>query len=429
MLRLLQRHEIQVLLRSDHTQEEVAKLAGVSVSSVRRVGKEEPVEHGDDAAERAKRRIGRPSVVKKVRKFVQGTLRTRPDLDAAQILHQARLEGYRGGDSAFYGLVASLRSKGGEPVSRFEKLPTKPTKDHRRKMGLESQRPPADSSERPHHEAHEDSNSERATAVPKQGCQSTYSLRLEYVKGTPLPGCAIAEKDLLSDWHRDFAISGQHTLEQLSSVVLRILRWDPDHLYEFRIGARLYAHMGEDSLVVDMQEPGVSCDIPVKLVGLAQGDTFTYLFDFGDCHTFRLTVLAIEPPSVGQQLPVLLSYLGNDLIQSSHSRQRRALRSAQSKPPSAGPPVARRKKGTVRFVRGADRETLAQWRKSNDKRLWQKAVAILENWSLPLEEIAQKIEKSPSQLRSWIKAYNRQGLEGLILKQRSVCHRTLKCGH
>ena len=61
-------------------------------------------------------------------------------------------------------------------------------------------------------------------------------------------------------------------------------------------------------------------------------------------------------------------------------------------------------------MRGADRETLAKWRKSNDKGLWQKAVAILENWSLSLEEIARKIEKSPSQIRCWIKAYNRQGL-------------------
>jgi len=76
------------------------------------------------------------------------------------------------------------------------------------------------------------------------------------------------------------------------------------------------------------------------------------------------------------------------------------------------------KKGTVRFVRGADRETLAKWRKSNDKVLWQKAVAILDNWSLSLEEIARRIEKSPSQIRSWIKAYNRQGLEGLIRKKR-----------
>jgi len=81
------------------------------------------------------------------------------------------------------------------------------------------------------------------------------------------------------------------------------------------------------------------------------------------------------------------------------------------------------KKGTVRFVRGADRETLAQWRKSNDKRRWQKAVAILENWSLPLEEIAKKIEKSPSQVRSWIKAYNEHGLAGLIRRKRGTSNK------
>ena len=42
MLRLMKRHEIQVLLRAHHTQRKVAELAGVSISSVRRVGKEEP---------------------------------------------------------------------------------------------------------------------------------------------------------------------------------------------------------------------------------------------------------------------------------------------------------------------------------------------------------------------------------------------------
>jgi len=158
----------------------------------------------------------------------------------------------------------------------------------------------------------------------------------------------------------------------------------------------------------------------VKLVGLARGEKFTYRFDFGDCHTFRLTALAIEPLAAGQQLPVLLGRRGNDLIQYPHCQQDRILRSTQSKVPSLGPPVSPGKKGTVRFVRDADRETLAKWRKSNDKGLWQKAVAILENWSLSLEEIARKIEKSPSQIRSWIKAYNRQGLEGLIRKKRGT---------
>src|SRR5215831_18473954 len=71
MLRLMKRHQIQVLLRAHHSQKKVAELAGVSISSVRRVGKEEPVEHDDDAAEHTKRRIGRPSVVQEVRKLVQ----------------------------------------------------------------------------------------------------------------------------------------------------------------------------------------------------------------------------------------------------------------------------------------------------------------------------------------------------------------------
>ena len=164
----------------------------------------------------------------------------------------------------------------------------------------------------------------------------------------------------------------------------------------------------------------MSCDIPVKLVGLTRGDKFTYLFDFGDCHTFRLTALAIEPRAAGQQLPVLLGRRGSDLIQYPHCQQHKILRSTQSKVPSLGPPVSPGKKGTVRFVRGADWETLAKWRKSNDKGLWRKAVTILENWSLSLEEIARKIEKSPSQIRSWIKAYNRQGLEGLIRKKRGT---------
>jgi hypothetical protein len=131
MLRLMKRHEIQVLLRARHTQRKVAEIAGVSISSVRRVGKEEPVEHGDDGAERAKRRIGRPSVVRGVRMIVQATLTARPDLDASQILHRARLAGYRGGDSTFYELVASLRPKSGEPLSPVERLAAKDTKARR----------------------------------------------------------------------------------------------------------------------------------------------------------------------------------------------------------------------------------------------------------------------------------------------------------
>ncbi len=417
MLRLVKRHEIQVLLRAHHTHKEVAELAGVSISSVRRVGKEEPVEHTDDAAEHSKRRIGRPSVVEGVRKLVQATLKARPDLDAVEILHRARLVGYRGGDSTFYDLVASLRPKRGGPLSPLEKLAASQTNDAFSKKRLESQLPLAGSSCQRDHETHVGADGKTVRAIPEgRQIAACYSFRLEYGGRTLLAAPAITEADILPDWYRDFAISGQNTLEQLSSVILMILDWDPEHLYEFRIGDRLYAYLGEDSLFVDMQEPAFSCDIPVKLVGLARGDALTYRSDFDDCHTFRLTVLAIEPRPAGQQLPVLLGHRGDDLLRYPCCPQDSTLRS-RSKTPSLSLPVSRGMKGTVRFVRAADWQKLTKWRKSNDKRLWQKAVAILENWSLSLEEISRKIEKSPAQIRSWIKAYNRQGLEGLTPKK------------
>ena len=49
---MLKRHEVQVLLSSKHTQAEVARLAGVSERSVRRIAGEEAVTHIDDAAAR-----------------------------------------------------------------------------------------------------------------------------------------------------------------------------------------------------------------------------------------------------------------------------------------------------------------------------------------------------------------------------------------
>ena len=62
MIDMLKRHEIQVLRRAGHTLAEVAKLASVGQRSVQRVEAEAAVTTTDTTSERAKRRIGRPSV-------------------------------------------------------------------------------------------------------------------------------------------------------------------------------------------------------------------------------------------------------------------------------------------------------------------------------------------------------------------------------
>ena len=61
MISLLQRHEIQVLLRAGLEQADVASRVGVSVRTVRRVLAEGAVTHADDPAEHRARGLGRPS--------------------------------------------------------------------------------------------------------------------------------------------------------------------------------------------------------------------------------------------------------------------------------------------------------------------------------------------------------------------------------
>jgi transposase len=120
---MLKRHEVEILLKAGHPQTEVARLAGVSLCSVKRIAEEAPVIHVDDAAEREKRRIGRPSKVENFRKFIVEILEEKPDLPSLEILRRVREVGYRGGKTALYALVASLRPKGIKPLVRFEGLP------------------------------------------------------------------------------------------------------------------------------------------------------------------------------------------------------------------------------------------------------------------------------------------------------------------
>jgi len=123
MIDMLKRHEIQVLRRAGHSLPEVAKLAGVSVRSVQRVGDEPSVGHVDSEAERVRRRIGRPSKAEPLRSFVVSLLAKEPKLLSLEVLRRARLDGYDGGKSALYELIHSIRPKSVRLMTRFEGLP------------------------------------------------------------------------------------------------------------------------------------------------------------------------------------------------------------------------------------------------------------------------------------------------------------------
>ncbi|HVP67338.1 MAG TPA: IS21 family transposase [Anaeromyxobacteraceae bacterium] len=120
---MMKRHEVQVLRRAGVTQAKVAELTGISERAVRMIEAEELVVVPDDEAEREKRGIGRPSKAEPFRGFIAKLLAEDPDLLSLEFLRRARLEGYRGGKSAMYALIASLRPRPVRPMVRFEGLP------------------------------------------------------------------------------------------------------------------------------------------------------------------------------------------------------------------------------------------------------------------------------------------------------------------
>jgi hypothetical protein len=123
MLNALKRYEIQLLVAVGHTHAEVARLAGVNERTVRRVLQEPPVMITASVLEDRSRTVGRPSVVEPYRAFVQEIVQQEPDLLSVEVLRRAKAAGYRGGKTALYELIASVRPVTTEVEMRFEGLP------------------------------------------------------------------------------------------------------------------------------------------------------------------------------------------------------------------------------------------------------------------------------------------------------------------
>lgn len=123
MIDMLKRHEVQVLRRAGHTWKAIAALSGVSVRTVRRIAAEDAITTIDNAGERARRQVGRPSKADAYRDVLLQALTEEPTLRSVELLYRARQAGYTGGKSAVYALAQTLRVHVTAPLVRFEGLP------------------------------------------------------------------------------------------------------------------------------------------------------------------------------------------------------------------------------------------------------------------------------------------------------------------
>ena len=115
-------------------------------------------------------------------------------------------------------------------------------------------------------------------------------------------------------------------LDQLCSEILKALRWDSDHLWEFRLNGEKrdgrYTWPSEEQIEAasspwtEALPKGVTAEpreFAPKLgeLGLAVGHVFTLLFDFGDHHLFRIKVIGIGPRASGRvEYPRVVSKKG-----------------------------------------------------------------------------------------------------------------------
>jgi hypothetical protein len=97
---------------------------------------------------------------------------------------------------------------------------------------------------------------------------------------------------------RDLLVGSAHTFAEIAGAIDRAFaRWDLSHLHEFRLpdGRRLLMMDGAD----EFEELDPACDLDelsqsLSSLGLSRGETFTYVFDFGDNWEHRCTVLRTD---------------------------------------------------------------------------------------------------------------------------------------
>ncbi|MCA1993122.1 MAG: plasmid pRiA4b ORF-3 family protein [Coleofasciculus sp. S288] len=108
-------------------------------------------------------------------------------------------------------------------------------------------------------------------------------------------------------WRR-IAIPAKLTFEHLSSIILKSVNFDNDHLYCFSYKN----HFGWTVQINHpyLEEPPFTTEICIGDLGLKEGKSITYVFDFGDNWEFNVQLERIEPANPKIKNPKILETYG-----------------------------------------------------------------------------------------------------------------------
>jgi hypothetical protein len=111
------------------------------------------------------------------------------------------------------------------------------------------------------------------------------------------------------DWEGLIEIEPSSTLEDLHFAIIKSVKFDNDHLYEFYISR---TERSRDRLRFDDENGEIYEKKLASLYPLEKGKKLYYLFDYGDHWLFKITKSRKKPqaPKSGVKYPRLLSTEG-----------------------------------------------------------------------------------------------------------------------
>lgn len=144
---------------------------------------------------------------------------------------------------------------------------------------------------------------------PDQGYRRPRQSRLARRGSVPSYVLRVSHRALPEVW-RDLELAEDNTLEDLHLLIQRAYRWWDDHLYSFFLSGDPW---DQDSEIGSpwSDVPLHTHHIEMRQLDLQAGQTFLYLFDYGDQHEFDVTVLRINSLAPKGEYPRTLEYHGD----------------------------------------------------------------------------------------------------------------------
>lgn len=125
----------------------------------------------------------------------------------------------------------------------------------------------------------------------------------------PIEKTHIIKVTLCNSW-KTLSVNADWTLSDLATVILNAFEFDEDHLYYFKYKGphgndiKAYHEAVSDEIIY-------ADEITVGSLCLSIGQTFTFLFDFGDDWEFKLQLLSLEKPNDDKNRSLILASGGD----------------------------------------------------------------------------------------------------------------------